>query len=117
MVNYAAKDYMTACKNHVVLNISTRVGKAFKFFFDSLPQPFRAEDRNKVRRYFMRRMTREGSPEEEEEMWKTLKRQPTQETREAVAIYVSDNLERYTDLPLDTGGLHPIKSNGENLKK
>ena len=59
MLNYACADYLTACKNHVVLNISARVSKAFKYFFDALPPPlphqkFCAEDRNKVRRYFMR---------------------------------------------------------------
>ena len=107
MLNYAGKDYLTACKNHVVLNISARVGKAFKLFFDALPQNFRAEDRNKARRYFMRRMTREGDPEEEEPMWASFKRVPTAETRAAVVDYVDHKLERYEDLPLDVGGLHP----------
>ena len=109
MLNYAGKDYLTACKNHVVLNISARVGKAFKLFFDALPQDFRAEDRNKVRRYFMRRMTREGGPAEEEPMWASFKRVPTPETRAAVVDYVASSLERYADLPLDVGGLKPTK--------
>ena len=109
MLNYAGKDYLTACKNHVVLNISARVGKAFKLFFDALPQDFRAEDRNRARRYFMRRMTREGGPEEEEPMWVSFKRVPTPETRAAVVDYIDRNLERYADLPLDVGGLKPTK--------
>jgi hypothetical protein len=109
MLNYAGKDYMTACKNHVVLNISGRVGKAFKLFFDALPQDFRAEDRNKARRYYMKRMSRECGAEEEEPMWQSFKRVPTPETRAAVAAYINLRLERYADLPLDTGGLHPIE--------
>ena len=109
MLSYAGKDYMTACKNHVVLNISGRVGKAFKLFFDALPQDFRAEDRNKARRYYMKRMARECGPEEEQPMWDSFKREPTPETRAAVVAYINYRLERYADLPLDTGGLHPIK--------
>ncbi|RLN94198.1 hypothetical protein BBJ28_00025223, partial [Nothophytophthora sp. Chile5] len=109
MLNYAGKDYLTACKNHVVLTISARVGKAFKLFFDALPQDFRAEDRNRARRYFMRRMTREGGSEEEAPMWASFKRVPTAATRSAVVDYVDRNLERYADLPLDTGGLRPTK--------
>ena len=109
MLNWAGKDYMTACKNHVVLNISGRVGKAFKLFFQSLPQKFRAEDRNKARRYYMRRMTREAGPEEEDPMWQSFTRVPAPETRAAVSQYVEDNMQRYSDLPLDTGGLRPTK--------
>ena len=48
MLNCTGKDYMTACTDNVVLNISARVGKAFKLFFDALPQEFRAEDRNRL---------------------------------------------------------------------
>src|SRR3569832_19001 len=85
MLNYAGKDYLTACKNHVVLNISGRVGKAFKLFFKALPQKFKAEDCNKARRYFMRRMSREAGPKEEEDMWNSLKLTPTTETKHAVS--------------------------------
>ena len=109
MLNYAGKEYMTACMNHVVLNISGRVGKAFKLYFQSLPQQFKAADRNKARRYFMRRMTREGNAEDEDPMWLSFNIAPTLETRAAIATYVQVNLERYSDLPLDTGGPHPIE--------
>ncbi|GAB9476925.1 hypothetical protein Gpo141_00013984 [Globisporangium polare] len=60
MLNYAGKDYLTACKNHVVLNLSAQVGKACKVFFDALPQRFRAEDRNNVRRDFERMLKTDG---------------------------------------------------------
>jgi hypothetical protein len=109
MINEAAKEYMIACQNHVVLNISGRMGKAFKLFFDALPQDFRAEDRNKARCYYMKRMTHECGPEEEEPMWQSFKHVPTPETRAAVVAYINHRLERYQNLPLDTGGLHPIK--------
>ena len=109
MLNYAGVEYMIACKNHVVLNISGRVGKAFKLFFDRLPQHFKAEDRNKARRYYLKRMSRECGPEEEAPMWQSFKSVPTQATRAAVVAYINLRLERYTDLPLDTGGLHPTK--------
>jgi hypothetical protein len=109
MLNYAGKDYLTACRNHIVLNISARVGKAFKLFFDALPQDFGAEDRNKARRYFMRYMTREEGPDEELSMWNSFKRVPTVETQAAVVEYVNRNLEWYADLQLDIGGLQPTK--------
>eukprot|EP00835_Amoeboradix_gromovi_P005444 NODE_510_length_7452_cov_0.223990.p5 type:complete len:100 gc:universal NODE_510_length_7452_cov_0.223990:3732-3433(-) len=60
LLNEATKEYLVACKNHVVLNISARVGKAFKADLKALPQQFKAPDRNKIIRYFMRCMTREG---------------------------------------------------------
>ena len=85
------------------------MGKAFKLFFDALPQDFKAEDRNKARRYFMRRRTRVGGPAEEEPMWASIKRVPTAQTRAFVSTSVESSLEKYTDLPLDVGGLHPTK--------
>jgi hypothetical protein len=84
MLNYAGKEYMTACKNHVVLNISSRVSKAFNLFFDGLPQKFRAVDRNKARKYYMRRHYLEWSPSHERAMWASFNDQPTVETRVAV---------------------------------
>ena len=68
MLNYAGKDYMINCRNHVVLNISARVRKAFKLLFQSLPQQFKAEDWEKARHCFMRRMSRKAGPEEEQAM-------------------------------------------------
>ena len=65
LLNESAKEHMVACKNHVVLNISARVCKAFKRSLLSLDQQFKASDRNKIIRYFMRRMTREGGSEDE----------------------------------------------------
>ena len=109
MLNYAGKDYMTACKNHVVLNISARVGKAFKLFLDALPQKFRAEDRNKAKHYYMKRMSRNCGAEEEEPMWQSFKCTPTEETRAAVVEYIDQRLECYQDLPLDTGSERPVK--------
>ena len=42
-------------------------------------------------------------------MWQSFKSVPTQATRAAVVAYINLRLERYTDLPLDTGELHPTK--------
>ena len=109
MLNYAGKDYMTACKNHMVFNISARVGKAFRLFFDAFPHRFRAEDRNKAKHYYMKRMSHECSAEEGEPMWQSFKRTPTEETQAAVVEYIDQRLERYQDLPLDTGGKRPVK--------
>ena len=48
MLNYAGKDYQVACQNHVVLNISSRVGKAFSIFSTNLSQKFKNDDRKKA---------------------------------------------------------------------
>ena len=48
MLNYAGKDYLVACQNHVVLNISSRVRKAFSIFFTNLCQNFNNVDCKKV---------------------------------------------------------------------
>ena len=109
MLTYAAKEYMTACKNHVVLNISSRVSKAFKLFFDGLPQKFRAVDRNKARKYYMRRHSLECGPGHERAMWDSFNDQPTEETRAAVNDYIKAHLERYASLPLDVDGLNPTE--------
>jgi hypothetical protein len=84
VLNSAAKDYTTACKNHVVLSIWARVAKAFKFFMLTLPQQFKAVNRNKVRRYFMRRLSLEATAEKEQIMWNCLTQPATQQTREAI---------------------------------
>ena len=58
-------------------------------------------------------MIREGGQAEEELIWASLKEVSTVETRASVSTYVKDQLERYADLPLDVGGLHPSKRVGK----
>ena len=91
MVNVAAKEYMEASQNHIVLNLSARVSKAFKLFFDSLAQKFLARDRNIVKKYYLKRMSREVGPEGEAPMWASLTRVPTLATRAAVSAYIEGN--------------------------
>ena len=109
ILNESAKEFMVACKNHVVLNIAARVSKAFKRSLLSLRQQFKAPDRNKIIRYYMRRMTREGSLKDEERMWRSLTFPPSDATKAHVRTYTTHHLEEYADLPLDVGGLEPIK--------
>ena len=47
--------------------------------------------------------------EGENPMWQSFKKVPTVETRIAVSNYVKDTLDKYGDLPLDVGGIKPIK--------
>ena len=109
LLNEAAREHMVACKNHVVLNISARVKKAFKRSLLLLPQQFKAPDRNKIIKYFMRCMTLESTEGDEQLMWDSLTRVPTDATRAHVQTYTALHLQNYADLPLDVGGLQPTK--------
>ena len=108
MLNYAGKDYMTACQNHVVLNISRRVAKAFKAFFGGLDQNFRAPDRNKVCAHFMRCAERTSDVAATAGVWDGLVVRATHATRNAVEGYITRTLESYADLPLDSKGLGAV---------
>ena len=109
ILNEAAREHMVACKNHVVLNISARVSKAFKRSLLILPQQFKAPDRKKIIKYFMRCMTRESTEADEQLMWDSLTRVPTAATRAHVQAYTEQHLQEYAELPLDVGGLQPTK--------
>ena len=110
LVNEEAKEYLVASKNHVVLNISARVSKSFRASLKALPQQFKAPDRNKIIRYFMRCMTREGGLHEEELMWSTLTLPASPATKQFVHSYTEQHLQDYAQLPLDIGGLKPTKN-------
>ena len=111
MLNYAGKGMLTACKNHVVLNISSRAAKAFKLFFKQLPQQYKAPDRNKVCSLYMRSMERQVV--DAQATWQSLSRPPTAATVSAVQAYIDRDLQQYADLPLDIGGI----SSTERVKK
>jgi hypothetical protein len=68
MLIYAAREYLTASKNHVVLNLVKRIEKAFMRFFRALKQKFTARNRYNVWRYIWGRMAREVGPGAEDAM-------------------------------------------------
>jgi hypothetical protein len=109
VISYAARDYMTACRNHVVLNIWNRVKKAFKLWLLALPQQFKAADSNKITMHFMKRLNLVAGPDDESAMWNSLTKKATLSTQQAVRLYLECNLQKYADLPLDVTGLHPVK--------
>jgi hypothetical protein len=53
MLNFAAADFLVACKNHVVTNYYKRIGNAFFRFLNSLEQKFIADDSYKMKRFYM----------------------------------------------------------------
>ena len=112
MIKYAAKEYETACENHVVENISARVVKCFNLFFDNdLTQKFTAADRNKAQRYFMGRMTREGNADDEGPMWESFSKRVDVVTLFRVRAYIDKNLRDYNNLPLDVLGRPSVVKN------
>jgi hypothetical protein len=81
---YAAREYLTASKNHVVLNLVMRIEKAFIPFFRALKQKFTAKKRYKVWSYDRRRIAREVGPGAEDAIWADVTEVPTAMTRAAL---------------------------------
>jgi hypothetical protein len=101
--NYAAKEFMVACMNHVSTNMSSRVAKAMKVFLLSLQEPHKASDNNRIITYYMRVMERSIVPDATTfgELWKSLKKAPSEATKAAVIEKVNADLQQYRELPLD----------------
>ena len=96
LLNYAALDYLTACKNHVSLNFFSRVAKAFYRFLDTLPEKFKAKDKAKMRRHFIGRLKgAKEAKEEEEAMWSSLEPSPKSEFKEKFRQHMQETLDRY----------------------
>jgi hypothetical protein len=48
LLKFAVREYLTACKNHVALNLVKRIEKASPRFFCALDQKFMAKNRYKA---------------------------------------------------------------------
>jgi hypothetical protein len=77
MLLYAARAYLIASKNHVVLNLVKRIERAFMRFFCALRQKFTSKNWYKVWRYVRGRMAREVGPSTEDAMWVDVSEVPT----------------------------------------
>lgn len=111
LVNYAGKTSMTACQNHVVLGINSRVQKSFKLFMESLEQKFRAIDKNQIVNHFMKRMTRESTSSDEQDLWGSLTATPGNETTRRISEYILEQESTYSDLLLDKFDTNIAKKN------
>jgi hypothetical protein len=101
---YAAREYLTAFKNHVVVNLVKCIEKAYENSFGALDKKFTARHRCKVWRHFRGWMTREVGPGAENLMWADVNGVPISATHAALRAYVDRNLHDNADLPLDAAG-------------
>ena len=105
ILNEASREYLTACKNHVSLNMYSRVRKGFVCFLMARAMGvgviLKAKDRDRIARYYMRRMTRQDA--DADKLWWSFP-QPRTEGMHRLQLFVEErverNLEQYADLPL-----------------
>jgi hypothetical protein len=103
MLLYAAREYITASKNQVVLNLVKRIEKAFMRFFRALKQKFRRGTDARCGAAD----GKGGWPRRGGEMWAAVSEVPTAATSTALRAYFDRNLNKYADLPLDAAGPNP----------
>jgi len=102
VLNEACKTYLTAARNHVVLNLTRRVRKAFFVFLGSQDEVLRASDRHKLARYHVGLLSGTRSLDEEDDVWASLSRDVPAEFRETVTDYTRTQYHGHRALPLDT---------------
>ncbi len=101
ILNEAGRDYLTACQNCVVLNMTSRARKAFRAFLDNLDgNEMRAPDKHELCNHYVRRMSRETRAVDEAAVWDSL-RDVEDKVKEKVSAKIQLDEERYGDLPLD----------------
>jgi hypothetical protein len=104
MLLYSVREYLTAFKNHVVLNLVKPIEKAFMRLFRALKKKFTAKNRYNFGATSGGRMAREVGPGAEDAMWADVTEVPDAATRAALRAYVDRNLDKYANLPLDAAG-------------
>ena len=99
VLNEAGTEYLTACKNHVVLSLTARVRKGFlKVLEDEYPG-MRAPDKKKLTKHLIDRLSRRSTAEEEEAVWNSLRDPVNRDLRGPASTYMAR--EETRDLPLD----------------
>ena len=101
VLNEAGREYLTACQNHVVLNMTGRVKKAFRLFLDDEYPDMRAPDKWKLVRHFIDRLSQRSTTQEEEAVWNSLRDPVQPELRESASTYMAEQEAAHRDLPLD----------------
>ncbi len=89
VLNEAGKDYMTACRNHVVLNMTSRVKKAFVVFLDDAYPAMKAKDKWKLARRLINRLSLRATLEDEPGVWESLTHPVALEQRGPASSYIA----------------------------